>query len=148
MMRRLQQLSQLTSAQRRALAHACVLIPWTLLRLHTRGYDRFRRSVDALPVHTSTSPEALRPIGEAVNIAARHGPWACTCLPRSMVLHELLRRRGLGTQLRIGVRRDAGGIEAHAWVEYDGQPINDRPDVANDYLPFDGDTAAAHFGAS
>jgi len=150
MMRRLQQLAQLSGPQQRMLARAWMHIPWTLWRLRTQGYDRVRKAIDALPLKhpPQTTPDALCALGEAVNIAARHGPWTCTCLPRSMVLHELLRRQGLDTQLRIGVRRSGNGIKAHAWVEYGGQPINDRTDIAANYLPFNGDPVTTDFRAS
>jgi hypothetical protein len=38
--------------------------------------------------------------------------------------------------LRIGVRLSEGKLDAHAWVEHTGIPINDRPDVSTDFAPF------------
>jgi hypothetical protein len=40
----------------------------------------------------------------------------------------LLRRRRIGSELRIGVRRQGTSIRAHAWVEVDGTPANDSAD--------------------
>jgi len=48
----------------------------------------------------------------------------------------LLRRRGIDSQLRIGVRLTGGALEGHAWVEYAGVPVNDRLDVSADFTPF------------
>jgi hypothetical protein len=39
----------------------------------------------------------------------------------------------------MGVRRQ-DTVEGHAWVEVDGQPVNDAADVAERYAPFPGDT--------
>lgn len=52
-------------------------------------------------------------------------PWRNTCLFRSAVACDLLRRRGFPARLRIGVASDGergAGIAAHAWVEIDGRP--------------------------
>jgi hypothetical protein len=43
------------------------------------------------------------------------------CLQRSLVLSELLARRGISATLVIGVRPDP--FAAHAWVEHDGRPL-------------------------
>jgi hypothetical protein len=47
------------------------------------------------------------------------------CLQRSLVATWLLRRHGLPAELVIGYR--APPFESHAWVEIDGQVVNDRP---------------------
>jgi hypothetical protein len=40
------------------------------------------------------------------------------------VLQALLREAGLSCELRIGVAKDAaGGLVAHAWVDYEGAPF-------------------------
>ena len=48
-------------------------------------------------------------------------PWNQTCLTRSLVLYHLLRRSGIPLDLCIGVRREAGSMEAHAWLEREGK---------------------------
>jgi hypothetical protein len=40
-----------------------------------------------------------------------------TCLTQALTLHILLRRRRLESRIRIGVAKEKGGFEAHAWVE-------------------------------
>jgi hypothetical protein len=56
-----------------------------------------------------------------------------TCLSRSLALATMLQRRGISTELRVGYRRKDGIIEGHAWLEYAGKPINERPDVVATY---------------
>src|SRR5207248_3122289 len=80
---------------------------------------------------------ALR-LTRAVNRAARYMFVPSTCLSRSLVLKSLLAREGLDGDVRIGVRAATSGIEAHAWVEHAGTPINDRHDIAAAFQPFDG----------
>lgn len=45
------------------------------------------------------------------------------CLARSLVLWWQLRRRGLSSDLVIGVRQKID-FRAHAWIEYDGLVLN------------------------
>ncbi|MBK7991648.1 MAG: lasso peptide biosynthesis B2 protein [Comamonadaceae bacterium] len=78
----------------------------------------------------------IQALGELVNIAARHTLGPRTCLTRSLLLGWLLRRRGVASDLRIGVRLTNGVLDAHAWVECDGIPVNDRPDVGAQFASF------------
>ncbi|MEJ2376068.1 MAG: lasso peptide biosynthesis B2 protein [Pseudolabrys sp.] len=39
------------------------------------------------------------------------------CLPRALAAQAMLRRRGIASRLCLGVARDDGVLEAHAWVE-------------------------------
>lgn len=71
-----------------------------------------------------------------VDVAARRGVFRSNCLHRSLTLWWLLRRRGLENELRIGVRKGSDQMEAHAWVEYAGEVLNDAPAVRQDYVPF------------
>lgn len=48
-----------------------------------------------------------------------------TCLPRSLALCSLLRERGYPAEVKIGVRREAGQLLAHAWVELDGEALGE-----------------------
>jgi len=72
-----------------------------------------------------------------VRIAAEHGFLRVNCLERSLTLWWLLGRRGIESQLRIGVRTASGQFEAHAWVERDGIALNDSNDVGQRFSPFD-----------
>jgi hypothetical protein len=49
-------------------------------------------------------------------------PGDTRCLARSLVLTRLLARRGIPTTLVIGARTTPSFL-AHAWVEYDGEPV-------------------------
>lgn len=63
---------------------------------------------------------------EAMRQAILFNPFRYTCLERAGALHRLLRRYGIPSVLRIGVKSAASGIAAHAWVEYPpGNPLLD-----------------------
>lgn len=70
-----------------------------------------------------------------------------SCLERSLVLVRLMRHQGILPELQIGVRLgDDNSLSAHAWVEFEGIPINDRTDIGDSFkiIPLqDALTAAA-----
>jgi len=79
----------------------------------------------------------VRRAAQMVAAACRQIPIRSRCLPRTIVLWSLLRRRGIEADVRIGVRCDTQGkFQAHAWLEWNGEVINDGGDVARQYLPF------------
>src|SRR2546423_6105648 len=64
--------------------------------------------------------EATR-AARAIQRAATYGVFRPRCLVRALALHRYLGRMGLtNSVVRIGVRREANELLAHAWVEYDG----------------------------
>lgn len=70
-----------------------------------------------------------------VAAAARHHLRPMTCLPRALALQALLRRNGIQGELRIGVRREAGALQAHAWIEDAGSPLGEPAEPRPRYLP-------------
>jgi hypothetical protein len=77
-----------------------------------------------------------RVIARMVRAAAAHGPYRANCLKQSLALWWLLRVNGIESDVCVGVRRALNGIEAHAWVEYQDRPLNDREDVDLRFTPF------------
>jgi Transglutaminase-like superfamily len=72
-------------------------------------------------------PEALQEaarLGSAVVRTLAFLPGDTRCLRRSLVLTQLLARRGISARLVIGART-APDFLAHAWVEHDGIPVLD-----------------------
>ena len=76
-----------------------------------------------------------------VRAAARNGPYRARCLEESLLLWWLLRRCGIETRLRLGVNTEASLLRAHAWVELDGQAIDEREGLAGRFAPFERDFA-------
>lgn len=66
--------------------------------------------------------EEARRLGRAVVRALTLLPGDTRCLRRSLVLMQLLARRGIAARLVIGTRTDPDFL-AHAWVEHDGEPV-------------------------
>jgi hypothetical protein len=84
--------------------------------------ERLRsRRVPSPPPAANGLPEAQR-LGYAVSRALAVMPGDTRCLRRSLVLVQLLARRGISAELVIGTRTDPAFL-AHAWVEHEGQPV-------------------------
>jgi len=128
----------LSCAQRRVLLKAAMLLPCFWAGLQVAGLRRLRAWLDQpRPAGTGTfSPEEIATLARMVNAGARLAPCPVTCLTRSRLLDWLLRRRGVPSELRIGVRLHRGTLDAHAWVEVDGVPVNDRKDIGSEYEKF------------
>lgn len=60
-------------------------------------------------------------LGRVVERGLNHLPGDTRCLTRSLVLVRLLARRGIPTRLVIGVKPQP--FAAHAWVEYEREPL-------------------------
>ena len=69
--------------------------------------------------------------------ADRHGLAHPSCLVKSLTLWWMLGRQGITSQLRVGIRKEAGNLEAHAWVERDGIALNEREERHHHYAAFD-----------
>ena len=143
-MRKLTRFLQLDRADKRILIQAAGLLPLVAVLLRTIGLARCWALLQRASGEHAPSPagdDQVRTV-RLVDIAARHLPWQPTCLPRSLVLWFLLRRQGVPAELRIGVQKRQQQLEAHAWVEVDHRVVNDAPDIAAEYPPFESIAAA------
>ncbi len=103
---------------------AAYLRAWRELRRApiTTVVERLRAGEE--PVRTEGLPalEEARRLGRAVVRALTLVPGDTRCLRRSLVLMQLLARRGISAQLVIGTRTSPDFL-AHAWIEHDGEPV-------------------------
>ena len=124
-------------SERRTLLAAVALLPLFWLGLQCFGLRRLQAWLQRPPAtNASISMNEIARLAALVNSAAGLAPIPATCLTRSLLLGWMLQRRGVTSQLRIGVRTNQGKLDAHAWVEYAGVPINDQPDVGQQFAAF------------
>lgn len=120
---------KLSSRERRLLIQAFVRLPIAALRVRLGGGASLRHDAAPSPRGPGSAPPVVGEAARMVRAAAHHTPLPITCLPQSIVLQQLLRREGVETELRIGVRKAGDALDGHAWVEYQGRPVNDPPAV-------------------
>lgn len=138
----------LTWRERGLLVESALLVPLIALWMRPLGFRRLRSILTrAAPLPVSEGRDgpgtgedgrerAVR-IARVVDIGSRRGPCKGTCLQRSLALWFLLRRRGVESDLRIGVRRDPEDFAAHSWVELDGFVLNDHQEIGSRFAPLD-----------
>jgi hypothetical protein len=64
-----------------------------------------------------------------VNLAARGTYGQGCCLMRSLLLLWLLKARGEGAELCLGVSKEATTLRGHAWIEMQGRVIGDSEEM-------------------
>ncbi len=84
-----------------------------------------------------SEPALIKAARRMQNASERNSGSGKTCLIRSLALQTILARRGVETDLRIGVRNKDGVMEGHAWLEHLGSPVNESPEVVATYKLFD-----------
>lgn len=67
-------------------------------------------------------------VGWAVTRTAAYLPFPALCLAQALAARAMLRRRGIGSVLHVGVARPGGAaFEAHAWLEAAGAEVTGYP---------------------
>ena len=129
-----------TSGRVTSLAAAAVILVAVRLALAVLPFARVSRVTDRLarlPIRLPRHPPDR--VGGRVARLARHLPGAA-CLAQSMAVRVLLAWHGHTAIVRVGVRRAADGVEAHAWVEHEGRVVFGGPEVST-YVPLEASQA-------
>ena len=133
---------ELTSEERTLLIKAFFLLPLVKI-IRMGGFNRLQKTMRYFGLdsdrHKAGNFEKLdkaRRTSRMITVAAAYIPLTISCLDRSISLSILLHRQGIKSELFLGVRKDQGDFEAHAWVEIDGVVLNDTPDVRERYASF------------
>ena len=103
------------------------LLAFDILRLNSR-FAALHRLVRTWNVtHYVSQWESVETICAQVNLACIWYPKHVLCLQRSVVTTCLLRSYGIPAQMILGAQKLP--FKAHAWVEVNGQPVNEERDV-------------------
>ena len=134
---------QLTPQERHVFLLAVMLTPLVKLGLHALGWQRLMRLLERSGSSRAQHPPApqthdyVRRTAYIVNAAASRRLVRGTCLQRSIVLWWLLQCDGIETRLMLGSRKEQGRFQAHAWVEHEGEIINDRSEIREEFAAFE-----------
>lgn len=95
------------------------------LFMSCHGFASLHRRVKSFPLRPAKSEvDMVETLTAALDVACCFYPKQALCLQRSAVLVRMLRQNGVPAQMIIGVQKLP--FKAHAWVEVNGQIINDR----------------------
>jgi hypothetical protein len=124
--------------RRRLVAEACMHLALAEIRLKLFPLKR-QGLQDLVPASDSPVVRQVAEAGDAERQAALDVGWAVTrvaayfprsamCLAQALVARAMLRRRGIGSILHVGVARSqAAEFEAHAWLEAAGVEVTGYP---------------------
>ena len=119
------------------------MLPLVGLSLKLRGFKATRSTLRKTLSHASPPQDSdslskqIALTAHMVNAADRHGLVHPSCLVKSLTLWWLLGQQGIGSQLRVGVRKEGANLEAHAWVEREGMALNEPEERHHHYAAFD-----------
>lgn len=120
-----------------ALAHVVTLL-WgyrlALWLLPFRWVTRWSKWTEHPEARQEASRKEQRRITQTVERAAVFVPHA-TCLVRVLAGAHLFAARGKRAEVVIGVRKRAGNLEAHAWLESGGQIVLGNLQDLSSYHP-------------
>ncbi|MBE9005962.1 lasso peptide biosynthesis B2 protein [Fortiea sp. LEGE XX443] len=124
-MTRLLKLLQLTYSDRQILLNTFVLLGLVRLGMRLLSFNTLRKIINK---NSKPNPRlekiSLNKIVWAINLSTRYTPGGAKCLARALTCQVLMTRYGYSPELRIGVVKDeAGNLEAHAWIETQGQVV-------------------------
>jgi hypothetical protein len=138
---RIEKLKALSADEWRLLITATGFLPFTGLSLQLIGFTRtqqlLKRNLPLQAVNQKIDIDTLEEghkVARMVSIAARYGFYRANCLKQSLVLWNLLQRRGIESDLRIGVNKDKETFNAHAWVELNGNLLIDSMPVRERFV--------------
>ncbi|AOY82354.1 lasso peptide biosynthesis B2 protein [Moorena producens JHB] len=127
-MKQLRKFLRLTSRERQLVINTFILLGLIRLALWLLPFQTLRRLLAKIsqpsPPAQRVNQTHLSKIVGAVNLSSRYMPGGVKCLARALTTQVLMSRCGYSPQLRIGVAKGEGGkLEAHAWVENQGQIV-------------------------
>ena len=125
----------LTGSQRVGLIVMMLALLPIAAALRLFGYQRTQNWLERHSRHAGSRGAnpgdfaAAQDLAGRASIAGRHGVIKATCLRQSLLVYWLLRRRGLDPEIKLGVRKQDGALDAHAWVELDGLALTQSDPV-------------------
>lgn len=150
------QLQSISRREIRLLIQGYLLLHFTALGLRIFSYRRWQELfVGESQPRRMNDPEpqllCAQRTAALVRKAARCAFLPARCLEQSLVLARLLRQQRVPSRLCFGVRKDAGRLQAHAWVECEGIPLAEPMDVQAAFRPMQdaiGSSATHHRSGS
>ena len=128
---------RLPAAERGLLVRAVLLLPTMAAALRVVGFPRLTRWLGPRVARVPAPPVEPAALARIVALAARRGPVRARCLTQAVTLWWLLARRGIASQVRLGVVKENGALKAHAWLVGTGGVVAECGSDRNDFVPFD-----------
>ncbi|MGH9744571.1 MAG: lasso peptide biosynthesis B2 protein [Candidatus Acidiferrales bacterium] len=143
-MRTWRRFRSLTGTERRIVLEAAAALAATWLAMRVGGFNMCKAAALARPgfvagveSNDGSAIENAQRIARLEAATARNLFFRANCLEQSLALCWMLRRRRMNAELRIGARKEANRLEAHAWVELSGSALGDASEEHLHFVPFE-----------
>lgn len=137
---KLRSAARMDAASRALAAEACAaliaarvlsLLPFRMLARQLGGLvppPRARADLVPDPSLGEAQRQAIRRVRWAIAAVAPFLPLRTLCLQQAIAARAMLRRRGIGSVLHLGVDQSRGdGLKAHAWLDAGGLRVTGYP---------------------
>jgi len=147
MLQSLRRFSALGRPAQALFLRALGMLPLVSLSLRLRGFHPTRATLKRKLAHSLAHADSESVNKQAaltarmVHAADRHGMVHPSCLAKSLTLWWLLGRQGITSRVRIGIRKENGKLQAHAWVEREGTALDEPKELHRHYAAFDRELA-------
>jgi hypothetical protein len=131
---KLKTLLRMSGRDRLRLTVTLLLLAAIRLGLWLLPFQTLLQNLEKLGRSTTAPPLSISHIVWMVNVSSRYMP-GVKCLARALTTRVLLNWYGYASELRIGVAKGEQGLEAHAWVEYQGKVIIGGLSTLSRYVP-------------
>jgi hypothetical protein len=125
----------LTPAEQRRLAQAFLIVAGVRIGLSLVPFPRFQALLARLRAQANVKSGAgptTEQLARDVRVVSSYVPRA-TCLTQALAGQVLLQHFGHRAIVHVGVTKEEGTIQAHAWLESDGKVVIGESEVA--YVP-------------
>jgi hypothetical protein len=138
----MKKLASFSSGELSILLHATLLLPVVTAMLRIKGFNWTRSHLEGkafkkIPTHCSDELLVAENTTRLVSVTANNIPLKAKCLKRCLVSLWILAGKGIRANLMIGVNKDGADLDAHAWLELDGQVLNESQNTKNEYKVLD-----------
>ena len=137
MLQKIQKASQLSAADWASLIRAWILLLFFDVALRTSPFPRvqiYAAHLASRQIQLPGSNQSLiNSLKIAVDRASYHHLYPMTCLRRALTLQKMLAQRNIATELKIGVQKTSGQFSAHAWLEFQGQPLGEPEKITEKF---------------
>ena len=99
--------------------------------LRSLGFGRVNRMLRSIKANGHDEAPTSAVLHQVLRATALY-PGRSKCLEQSVVATWLLRRRGVDARVRLAVQHYP--FAAHAWVEVDGHPVTESPEIVRRFV--------------
>jgi hypothetical protein len=129
-MRRLRSYLKLSGAEKWLLIRSILWLWLFWLGLRVLSFQKLYRLVERFSKPGSSGrghPPAPGLISKSVEKSGRYILGQDSCFPQALTGFLLLKRAGYAPRLYIGVKKNESTLDAHAWIEMDGEILIGGP---------------------